>query len=59
MKKPSPTKFATALRAFFGQHLPLTRGLSPSNAVELPRYIRAALALSCKAPQLWDCRSRY
>ena len=26
---PSPTKFATALRAFFAQHLPLTRGLSP------------------------------
>src|SRR5690349_5171570 len=24
-----PTKFATALRAFFAQHLPLTRGLSP------------------------------
>ena len=26
---PFPTKFATALRAFFAQHLPLTRGLSP------------------------------
>ena len=26
---PSPTKFAIALRAFFAQHLPLTRGLSP------------------------------
>jgi len=26
---PVPTKFATALRAFFAQHLPLTRGLSP------------------------------
>ena len=26
---PCPTKFATALRAFFAQHLPLTRGLSP------------------------------
>jgi site-specific recombinase XerD len=25
----SPTKFAIALRAFFSQHLPLTRGLSP------------------------------
>src|ERR1700689_429638 len=24
-----PTKFPTALRAFFAQHLPLTRGLSP------------------------------
>jgi site-specific recombinase XerD len=24
-----PTQFATALRAFFAQHLPLTRGLSP------------------------------
>jgi len=29
MTASSPTKFATALRAFFGQHLPLTRGLSP------------------------------
>jgi integrase/recombinase XerD len=28
MTAPLPTKFATALRAFFGQHLPLTRGLS-------------------------------
>jgi integrase/recombinase XerD len=27
--KPSPTALATALRAFFVQHLPLTRGLSP------------------------------
>ena len=26
---PFPTKFAIALRAFFAQHLPLTRGLSP------------------------------
>jgi integrase/recombinase XerD len=26
---PSPTCFATALRVFFSQHLPLTRGLSP------------------------------
>lgn len=26
---PSPTKFATTLRTFFAQHLPLTRGLSP------------------------------
>jgi len=29
MTPSSPTKFATALRAFFSQHLPLTRGLSP------------------------------
>ncbi len=29
MTPSSPTKFATALRAFFAQHLPLTRGLSP------------------------------
>jgi integrase/recombinase XerD len=29
MTSPSPTKLATALRAFFAQHLPLTRGLSP------------------------------
>jgi len=29
MKRSSPTKLATALRAFFSQHLPLTRGLSP------------------------------
>src|SRR5215471_21776101 len=29
MTTSSPTKFATALRAFFAQHLPLTRGLSP------------------------------
>ena len=28
-KKHFPTKLGTALRAFFGQHLPLTRGLSP------------------------------
>src|SRR5216117_3404514 len=28
MTPSSPTKFATALRAFFAQHLPLTRGLS-------------------------------
>ena len=27
--KPTPTALATALRAFFAQHLPLTRGLSP------------------------------
>lgn len=26
---PSPTKLAATLRAFFAQHLPLTRGLSP------------------------------
>jgi len=26
---PAPTRFAAALRAFFAQHLPLTRGLSP------------------------------
>jgi len=29
MTPSSPTKFAIALRAFFSQHLPLTRGLSP------------------------------
>src|SRR5712692_6679816 len=29
MTPSSPTKFAIALRAFFAQHLPLTRGLSP------------------------------
>lgn len=29
MKRSSPTKLATALRVFFSQHLPLTRGLSP------------------------------
>ena len=29
MTASSPTKFAMALRAFFAQHLPLTRGLSP------------------------------
>jgi len=29
MTSSSPTKLATALRAFFAQHLPLTRGLSP------------------------------
>lgn len=29
MTPSSPTQFATALRAFFAQHLPLTRGLSP------------------------------
>jgi len=29
MTTSSPTKFAMALRAFFAQHLPLTRGLSP------------------------------
>lgn len=29
MKRSSPTKLATALRLFFSQHLPLTRGLSP------------------------------
>ena len=29
MKPPPPTRFASALRAFFSQHLPLTRGLSP------------------------------
>ena len=29
MKPPPPTSFASALRAFFCQHLPLTRGLSP------------------------------
>jgi len=29
MTPSSPTKFATTLRAFFAQHLPLTRGLSP------------------------------
>ena len=29
MTAASPTAFATALRAFFAQHLPLTRGLSP------------------------------
>jgi site-specific recombinase XerD len=29
MTASAPTKFATSLRAFFGQHLPLTRGLSP------------------------------
>lgn len=29
MKPQSPTSFASALRAFFSQHLPLTRGLSP------------------------------
>ena len=29
MTPSCPTKFATALRAFFAQHLPLTRGLSP------------------------------
>src|SRR5207237_7718438 len=29
MKRPVPTMFAAALRAFFSQHLPLTRGLSP------------------------------
>jgi len=27
--RSSPTKFAVVLRAFFAQHLPLTRGLSP------------------------------
>lgn len=29
MKPQPPTSFASALRAFFSQHLPLTRGLSP------------------------------
>jgi integrase/recombinase XerD len=29
MRSSSPTKFAVVLRAFFAQHLPLTRGLSP------------------------------
>ncbi len=29
MKTPPPTTLASALRAFFAQHLPLTRGLSP------------------------------
>jgi integrase/recombinase XerD len=29
MKAPLPTKLATGLRTFFGQHLPLARGLSP------------------------------
>ena len=29
VKPPRPTSFATALRVFFSQHLPLTRGLSP------------------------------
>ncbi len=29
MKTSPPTILASALRAFFGQHLPLTRGLSP------------------------------
>jgi integrase/recombinase XerD len=29
VKRPAPTGFASALRAFFSQHLPLTRGLSP------------------------------
>lgn len=29
MKSPSPMSFAATLRAFFSQHLPLTRGLSP------------------------------
>jgi integrase/recombinase XerD len=29
VKRPLPTSFAVALRAFFSQHLPLTRGLSP------------------------------
>jgi integrase/recombinase XerD len=30
MKTSSPTTLASALRAFFQQHLPLTRGLSPT-----------------------------
>lgn len=29
MKNPRPTKLARALRAFFSEHMPLTRGLSP------------------------------
>ena len=33
MKRPAPTTLAAALRAFFSQHLPLTRGLSPRTVV--------------------------
>ena len=29
MKSPSPTTLARALRVFFSEHMPLTRGLSP------------------------------
>lgn len=29
MKSPRPTALARTLRAFFSEHMPLTRGLSP------------------------------
>lgn len=49
---PSPTKFATALRAIFAQHLPLTRGLSPRTVLSyrdsfvlLLRFLAATAAV--------------